>query len=68
MGASIGQTGLKLVGFFLLLAGWLLVLFALILLPAAGSRTAFVCVGLLIEFLGFGLAVRSHMRLGDERE
>ena len=51
-----------------MLTGWMLVLCALVLLPAEASRSVFVCAGLLIELFGLGLAVRGHMPVGVERE
>jgi len=64
----IDRNGLKLAGFILLLTGWVLVICALVLLPAEASRSVFVCAGLLIELFGLGLAVRGHMPVGVERE
>lgn len=64
----IGQNGLKLAGFFLLVAGWVLVICALVLLPPRSSRSVFVGAGLLVEIVGLALAVRSHIRLGEARE
>jgi hypothetical protein len=52
---------MKLAGFALLLAGWALVLSALILLRAAVPRTIFVLAGMAVEGLGLGLAFRSHI-------
>ena len=59
---------MKLAGFLLLLVGWVLVVCALCLLPSAGARGAFVCAGLMVELLGLGLAVRSHMPAREEPE
>jgi hypothetical protein len=64
----IGQNGLKLAGFFLLVAGWALMIAALVLLPPRIARGVFVCVALAVEIAGLGLLVRSHMRLGDARK
>jgi hypothetical protein len=52
---------MKIAGFLLLLAGWLLVLSAVVLLPAGGSRSAFVLAGLAVEALALGLFFRSHV-------
>jgi len=52
---------MKVAGFLLLLAGWILVLAAIALLPAAGARSAFLLAGLGVEVLGLVLAVRSHL-------
>jgi hypothetical protein len=50
----------KLAGFFLLLAGWAIVLTALALLPSALPRVVFVAAGVGVEILGFALVARSH--------
>ena len=52
---------MKVAGFLLLLAGWILVLAAIALLAAAGPRTAFLLAGLGVEVLGLVLAARSHL-------
>jgi hypothetical protein len=57
----------KLTGFLLLLAGWGIVVAALMLLPSAGSRVAFVLAGIFVQVLGLVLAVRSHHVLDVER-
>ncbi len=51
---------MKLAGFFLLLAGWVIVLAALTLLPSALPRVVFVAAGVAVELLGFALVARSH--------
>lgn len=51
---------MKLAGFFLLLAGWVIVLTALALLPSALPRVVFVAAGVGVEILGFALVARSH--------
>jgi hypothetical protein len=51
---------MRLVGFLLLLAGWFLVLSALVLLAAPVSRAAFVFAGIAVEALGLILVFRSH--------
>ena len=57
---------MKIAGFLLLLSGWLLVLAAIVLLPSATSRTAFVFAGMGVEVAGVVLVARSHMVLtGD---
>jgi hypothetical protein len=50
--------GMRTAGLLLLLAGWGLVLSALILLPAASSRTAFLLAGFAVELAGLVLAMR----------
>ncbi len=57
---------MKLVGFLLLLAGWAIVLAALVLLASA-PRTGFVLAGIGVEALGLALVVRSHLVLRGER-
>jgi hypothetical protein len=59
---------MKIAGFFLLLAGWGLVLAAVILLRAAGPGVAFVLAGVGVEVLGLVLVVRAHLaQLKKER-
>jgi hypothetical protein len=50
---------MKLAGFFLLVAGWAIVLAAIAAL-AATPRSAFVLAGFGVEVLGLVLAVRSE--------
>ena len=52
---------MKAAGFLLLLAGWLLVLAALAMLPGSGARIIFVVAGIAVEVLGIVLAIRSHL-------
>lgn len=52
---------MKPFGFLLLLAGWLIVLTAIALLPGAAARAAFVLSGVAIEILGLALVVRAHL-------
>ncbi len=58
---------MKLVGFLLLLAGWVIVLSAIALLASAPQRVVFVLAGIGVEILGLVLAVRSHLVLPGER-
>jgi hypothetical protein len=51
---------MKIAGFLLLLAGWLLVLSAVVLLPAGEARAAFVLAGMAVEVLALVLFFRSH--------
>jgi uncharacterized membrane protein YphA (DoxX/SURF4 family) len=44
-----------MIGYLLILSGWLLVFASLFLLAGLGQRFAFVLAGLLVELLGFGL-------------
>ena len=52
---------MKVAGFLLLLAGWVLVLAAIAMLAVAGLRIAFLLAGLGVEVLGLVLAARSHL-------
>jgi hypothetical protein len=52
---------MKLLGFLLLLAGWAIVLTAVVLLPSAAPRAAFVLAGIAVEILGFGLVIRAQL-------
>ena len=52
---------MKIAGFLLLIAGWLLVLAALALLRPAGPRAAFVLAGVAVELLALVLAFRAHL-------
>jgi len=58
---------MKAAGFTLLLAGWMLVLSAIVLLPGEGARAAFLLAGLGVEGLGLVLAFRSHLLPRRER-
>jgi hypothetical protein len=51
---------MKPLGFVLLLAGWLIVLAAVVLLPSAAVRAAFAISGTAVELLGFALVARAH--------
>jgi hypothetical protein len=58
---------MKLAGFLLLPAGWLIVLTAIAILPPGSARAAFLFAGLAIEALGLGLVVRAHIPVIEER-
>jgi hypothetical protein len=58
---------MKIAGFLLLLAGWLLVLSALSLLPNGGSRDVFVLAGIGVELMGLVLFGRSHLTPKEDR-
>lgn len=51
---------MKLAGFLLALAGWALVLAAVVLLNAPAPRGGFAAAGLAVQFLGLGFAARAH--------
>jgi hypothetical protein len=55
------NSGMKVAGFLLLLAGWGLVLSALVLLASGVARSAFTLTGVGVEALGLTLAIRSHL-------
>ena len=52
---------MKIAGFFLLLAGGVLVLAAVGLLALSLPRTGFVLAGVSIEVIGIVLVARSHL-------
>jgi hypothetical protein len=57
----------KFAGFFLLLAGWFIVLAAMALLPSTPSQAGFTLAGLGVEVLGLIFVVRSHLIPRGER-
>jgi hypothetical protein len=59
---------MKLAGLFLLVAGWAIVVGAVVLLPSAGGRVGFVLAGVVVELLGLALTVRAHLVLQMEGE
>ena len=58
---------MKLTGFLLLAAGWVIVVAAVFLLPSAGSQSAFAWAGIAVEVLGLVLTLRSHRVLDAGR-
>jgi hypothetical protein len=58
---------MKIAGFMLLVAGWVIVLAALVLLVAMTPRSWFVLAGLGIEGLGLVLVIRAHIVLRGEK-
>jgi hypothetical protein len=58
---------MRLLGFFLQIAGWIIVLAAIALLQAA-PQTTFALAGFCVELLGVTLAVRSHLIPHGEKE
>jgi hypothetical protein len=60
-----GNHRMKLLGFFLLLAGWAIVLTAIVLLAAGAARAAFVLAGIGVEMMGLVIVIRAHPR-GEE--
>jgi hypothetical protein len=59
---------MKLAGLFLLVAGWAIVVGAVVLLPSAGGRVGFLLAGIGVELFGLALAVRAHLVLPAEGE
>ncbi len=58
---------MKVLGFLLLLAGWFLVLAAIVLFASPPLRAAFVLAGIAVEVLGLVLAFRSHLNPREEK-
>jgi hypothetical protein len=58
---------MKLAGSGLLLAGWGLVLAALILLEPISSRVVFMAAGFAVEILGLILVARAHLVAREEK-
>ena len=58
---------MKVVGFLMLLAGWFLVLAAIVRLASPPLRAAFVLTGMAVEALGLILAFRSHLIPREEK-
>jgi hypothetical protein len=52
---------MNLAGLLLLLAGWVIVLTAIGLLPSGAARAAFILAGVAVELLGLVLAARAHL-------
>jgi hypothetical protein len=58
---------MKITGFLLLGAGWLIVLAAVAMLRTVASMAAFVLAGAAVEALGLALAFRAHMIWREEK-
>ena len=52
---------MKIAGFLMMLAGWGIVVTAIVLLRSEAPKTAFVAAGLSVELLGFVLEARAHI-------
>jgi hypothetical protein len=52
---------MKILGFLILLAGWVIILSALVLLAKEGARGVFVFAGVGVEGTGLALVIRAHM-------
>jgi hypothetical protein len=59
---------MRLMGFLLLVAGWMLVLTAIALLPSGPSQVSFVLIALGVEALGLTFVFRSHLIPGRDRK
>jgi hypothetical protein len=58
---------MKLFGFLMLLAGWFLVLAAIVLFTARPLQGGFVLIGMGVEVVGLIFAFRSHLVLRKEK-
>jgi hypothetical protein len=58
---------MKLAGFLLLVAGWMIVLAAVALLKSVPLQTAFILAGMGTELVGLVLAIRSHVAVRTVR-
>ena len=58
---------MKIAGFLLLVAGWIIVVAAVILLAPMAPRSLFALAGLGVEGLGLVLVIRAHIVLRRER-
>jgi hypothetical protein len=56
-----GVFPMKIAGFLLLPAGWMIVASAIVLLPSGAARMAFICAGAAVEVLGMVLIFRAHL-------
>ncbi|MGO9896890.1 MAG: hypothetical protein ACLPX8_22035 [Bryobacteraceae bacterium] len=52
---------MKLAGFLLAVAGWAIGLAAVVLLNSPAPRDGFAAAGMVVQFLGLGLAARTHL-------
>jgi hypothetical protein len=58
---------MRLAGFLLLIAGWLLDLSAILMLTSLEARTGFVLAGIAVEILGFVVVARTHVPARGKR-
>jgi hypothetical protein len=58
---------MKVAGLLLLFAGWLIVLFAIALLPPALVRTLFILAAFAVELLGLALAMQANISTTRDR-
>ena len=59
---------MKFLGFMLLLAGWIIVVAAIAMLPAEALRAAFALAGTGVEILGLVLIIRAQLAARGERD
>ena len=52
---------MKIAGFLLLVAGWLLVLAPVVLLRTGPPQAVFILAGMAVQALALGLVFRSHL-------
>ena len=52
---------MKIAGFLLLVAGWLLVLSAVVLLPPGAPQAVFTLAGIAVEVLALAIVFRAHL-------
>lgn len=57
---------MKAAGFFLLFAGFAIVLSTFLLLSSNAPLAVFVLSGIAVQVLGLGLAFRAHYTLGEK--
>ena len=59
---------MRIAGFLLLMAGWVIVTATLFLLKSPGPRAAFALAGIAVQVLGLFLTIRFHRVMEFERE
>jgi hypothetical protein len=58
---------MKLAGLLLLLAGWIILVVAIAILPTQLTRSIFVIAGLMVEAFGLVLVTRYHCQSTGDR-
>jgi len=64
----LGVYRLKLLGFMLLVAGWIIAIAAVAMLKAETPRAGFVLAGAGVEVLGLVLIIRSQPKLREGQD